>query len=116
MMHRPCPDVIFPWMQRIPMLLCAVALLAITLIVGCAGDGSQGEQAHTRQSHTVRELEPRPEHGSVVSGTVTFEAAKDGIDAKDVNIGPCTTCVTYRVSGGLSTPPTPTPAPAPEGR
>ena len=68
-------------MQRIPILLCVVALPAITLMVGCAGGGSQGGQAHTQQRHTARKLELRPEHGSGVSGTATFKDAKDAKDA-----------------------------------
>jgi hypothetical protein len=80
-MHRHCPDGIFPPMQRIPILLCVVALPAITLMVGCAGGGSQGGQAHTQQRHTARKLELRPEHGSGVSGTATFKDAKDAKDA-----------------------------------
>ena len=66
-------------MQRIPIFLCGVALPAIILMVCCAGDASQGGQAHTQQSHTARKLELRPEHGSGVSGTATFKDAKDAI-------------------------------------
>ena len=62
-----------------PILLCAVVLPAITLMVGCAGGGSQVGQAHTQQRHTATKLELRPEHGSGVSGTATFKDAKDAI-------------------------------------
>jgi hypothetical protein len=69
-------------MQRMPVLLCVVALPAIILMVGCTGGGSQGERAHPQQGHTAKELELRAEHGSGVSGSASFEDRSEGVVVK----------------------------------
>src|SRR5829696_837124 len=69
-------------MQRMPVLLCVVALPAIILVVGCTGGGSQGERAHPQQGHTAKELKLLPEHGSGVSGTASFGDVSDGVVVK----------------------------------
>ena len=45
----------------------------------------KGGQAHPQQSHTAKELELRPEHGSGVRGTASFEAHFSG-GPKHVNV------------------------------
>jgi hypothetical protein len=68
-------------MRCIPMLLCLMALPAIFLMVGCTGGASQGEQGPTHHSDNAK-LELRPEHGSGVSGTASFEDISDGVVVK----------------------------------
>jgi hypothetical protein len=65
-------------MRRIPVLFSLVALLAILLLVGCSGGGSQDEQDHAHR-HGNAKLELHSEHDSGVSGTVTFEDIPGGV-------------------------------------
>ena len=83
-----CPrfDGIFQRMWRIPMLLCAVALPATFLIVGCATGASQGQgggQDHTTHHRGANvKLNLRPEHNFGVSGTASFGDTSDGVVVK----------------------------------
>lgn len=70
----PCrrSDAIFHRMKRIPILLCALALSAAFLLVGCSSGGFQDEQDHTHHSGSAK-LDLHPEGDSGVRGTVSFE-------------------------------------------
>ena len=75
-------DAIFHHMRRIPIPFCVVAFVAIFLLVGCGVvGGSQAGQDHSHQSHSAK-LDLRPEGGSGVSGTASFEDVSDGVIVK----------------------------------
>jgi hypothetical protein len=69
-------------MRRMQMLLCAMALPAIFLLVGCGGGGSQaGKQRPAHHSHGAK-LALYPEGDSGVRGTSTFEDVSKGVLVK----------------------------------
>ena len=61
------------------LLLCFVALLDISLFIGCADGSSQaGQEGHAPHSDNVK-LALLPEHDSGVSGTASFEEISEGV-------------------------------------
>jgi hypothetical protein len=71
----------FPCVSRMTLHLSVVALAAVFSAVGCAaGGGSKEGQSHEEDHHSSSaKVELRPEHGSGVSGTASFEDASDGV-------------------------------------
>jgi hypothetical protein len=74
-------DAIFHRMRQIPVLR-VVVLLAVFLLVGCGGGGSQAEHEEHAHPSTSTKFDLHPEGDSGVSGTATFDDISEGVIVK----------------------------------